>query len=152
MTATASYSRPSDFVASRCPGAGEGMARRLLSAAISSIGPTWIARLVGVLVFILRRTFLSLELVRVPRLISLVGAIMFAVAFSSLAPGTRAAEDPLVEAKALYQQAAELFHQGRFAGGDWIRTSSTWAREVGCRAPTAAKLNGSTKPAVDAHR
>src|SRR5262249_51157245 len=26
------------------------------------------------------------------------------------------------------------------------------AREVGCRAPTAAKLNGSTKPAVDAHR
>ena len=32
------------------------------------------------------------------------------------------------------------------AGGDWIRTSSTRAREVGCRAPTAAKLNGSTKP------
>src|SRR6516165_3564840 len=32
------------------------------------------------------------------------------------------------------------------AGGDWIRTSSTRAREVGCRAPTAAKSNGSTKP------
>jgi hypothetical protein len=41
---------------------------------------------------------------------------------------------------------------GLSAGGDWIRTSSTPAREVGCRAPTAAKLNGSTKPAVDAHR
>jgi hypothetical protein len=27
------------------------------------------------------------------------------------------------------------------AGGDWIRTSSTRAREVGCRAPTATKLN-----------
>ena len=35
---------------------------------------------------------------------------------------------------------------GLSAGGDWIRTSSTRAREVGCRAPTAAKLNGSTKP------
>src|SRR5262249_30189297 len=33
-----------------------------------------------------------------------------------------------------------------------IGSSSTWAREVGRRAPTAAKLNGSTKPAVDAHR
>ena len=32
------------------------------------------------------------------------------------------------------------------AGGDWIRTSSTRAREVGCRAPTSAKSNGSTKP------
>jgi len=32
------------------------------------------------------------------------------------------------------------------AGGDWIRTSSTRAREVGCRAPTAAKSNGSTPP------
>jgi hypothetical protein len=35
---------------------------------------------------------------------------------------------------------------GLFPGGDWIRTSSTRAREVGCRAPTAAKSNGSTKP------
>jgi hypothetical protein len=34
---------------------------------------------------------------------------------------------------------------GLSAGGDWIRTSSTRAREVGCRAPTAAKSNGSTK-------
>jgi hypothetical protein len=33
-----------------------------------------------------------------------------------------------------------------FAGGDWIRTSSARAREVGCRAPTAAKSNDSTKP------
>ena len=31
-------------------------------------------------------------------------------------------------------------------GGDWIGTSSTRAREVGCRAPTAAKSNGSSKP------
>ena len=38
------------------------------------------------------------------------------------------------------------------AGAEGIRTSSTRAREVGCWAPTAAKLNGSTKPAVDAHR
>ena len=28
--------------------------------------------------------------------------------------------------------------------GDWIRSSSTRARKVGCRAPTAAKSNGST--------
>jgi hypothetical protein len=35
---------------------------------------------------------------------------------------------------------------GLSAGGDWIRTSSTRAREVGDRAPTAAKSNGSTKP------
>src|SRR6516225_5635500 len=33
---------------------------------------------------------------------------------------------------------------GLSAGEDWIRTSSTRAREVGCRAPKAAKSNGST--------
>src|SRR6516165_4050156 len=30
--------------------------------------------------------------------------------------------------------------RGLSAGRDWIRTSSTGAREVGCRAPTAAKI------------
>src|SRR5262249_26730326 len=33
-----------------------------------------------------------------------------------------------------------------------IGSSSTRAREVGWRAPTAEKLTGSPKPAVDAHR
>jgi len=36
--------------------------------------------------------------------------------------------------------------RGLSGGGDWIGTSSTRAREVGCRAPTAAKSNGSSKP------
>ena len=41
---------------------------------------------------------------------------------------------------------AESVRNRLTAGGDWIRTSSTRAREVGDRAPTAAKSNGSTKP------
>ena len=48
--------------------------------------------------------------------------------------------------------AKELMVCRLTAGEDWIRTSSTRAREVGCRAPTAAKSNSSTKPAVDTHR
>ena len=36
--------------------------------------------------------------------------------------------------------AKELMVCRLTAGEDWIRTSSTRAREVGCRAPTAAKI------------
>src|SRR6516164_10783687 len=43
-------------------------------------------------------------------------------------------------------KAAEPEFVGLADGGDWIRTSSTRAPEVSCRAPTAAKSNGSTTP------